>query len=284
MSEHPTTLEKRERAHFPTRLKVGTTEGMPTTVVTWNVNSLRVRKDRVLAFLKRHAPDVVCLQELKMEDAKYPRAELEDAGYHSAVHGQKTYNGVAILSRQPIENVSTGFLDGVEDDHARFVIGTIAGMRIASAYFPNGGELTSSKYAFKLLWMKRLREYLNKHENAEGRLLLCGDYNVAIDELDIAKPENWQNTVLTSDTVRDALAHIRDWGFVDTFRKHHPEGKIYSWWDYRQLAFPKNDGLRIDHIYATKALADVCTAASVDRDERKGEQPSDHAPVMATFA
>ncbi|MBK8168832.1 MAG: exodeoxyribonuclease III [Sandaracinaceae bacterium] len=257
---------------------------MPSTVVTWNVNSIKVRKERVLAFLARHSPDVVCLQELKLEEAKFPRAEIEAAGYHAAVLGQKTYNGVAILSKSPIENVHRGFADDVDDSHARFIIGTTAGMRIASAYFPNGGEQTSPKYPFKLAWMKRLRVYLDTHEKPNDDLLLCGDFNVAVDELDIAKPDQWQDTVLTSDAVRAALDEIREWGFVDAFRQQHPEGKIFSWWDYRQLAFPKNDGLRIDHIYATKGLAKRCIAAAVDREERKGAQPSDHAPVLCTFS
>lgn len=257
---------------------------MPISVVTWNVNSVRVRKDRLLAFLGRHAPDVVCLQELKAEDAKFPTDEVKAAGYHSALFGQKTYNGVAILSKTPIENVTCGFQDGVEDPQSRFIIGTTAGVRVASAYFPNGSEPTSPKYTYKKAWMGRLRAYLDHAEKPSDPLLLCGDYNVAPEDSDIAKPEAWRDTVLANDEIRMTLENVRAWGFVDTFKLHHPEGNIYSWWDYRALGFPRNDGLRIDHIYGTKSIADRCISAMVDRDERKGEGPSDHAPVICTFS
>lgn len=256
---------------------------MPISVVTWNVNSIRVRKDRLIAFLARHSPDVVCLQELKTEDAKFPLEDVKAAGYHAAIFGQKTYNGVAILSKTPIENVTCSFGDGVEDPQSRFIIGTTAGVRVASAYFPNGSEVTSPKYPYKKEWMRRLRCYLDKNEKVSDPVLLCGDYNVAPDDLDIAKPDAWRDTVLANDEIRAELENVRAWGFIDTFRTHHPEGHIYSWWDYRQLAFPKNDGLRIDHIYGTPSIAERCIAAMVDRDERKGEQPSDHAPVICTF-
>jgi exodeoxyribonuclease-3 len=252
-------------------------------IVTWNVNSIKARHDRFLAFLERHAPDVVCLQELKTEGAKFPLDPIRAAGYFAVVHGQKTYNGVAIISRSEPTDVRIGLDDGVEDPQARLVAATVAGVRILSAYFPNGQEIGSDKYAYKLSWMGRLRAYLGRHHHPSELLALCGDFNVAPDELDIAQPERWQDTVLTSDAVREALRQVARFGLVDVVRKHHPKGGIYSWWDYRQLAFAKGNGMRIDHIFVTSALAARSVGAEVDRDERKGQSPSDHAPVIARF-
>ncbi len=252
-------------------------------IVAWNVNSVRAREQRALAWLRKAEPDVVCLQELKVVDGDFPREVFLEAGYHAAVHGQKTYNGVAILSRHEPEDVRVGLRDEVEDPQARLVSARVAGVRVLSAYFPNGGEVGSDKYAYKLEWMARLRAYLDRECDPSEPLALCGDFNVARDDLDIAKPGNWVDTVLTTTEVRDALARIAEWGLRDVVREKNPDGGIYSWWDYRNLGFPKNDGLRIDHILATAPLADACTTACVDRDERKGEKPSDHAPVVAEF-
>lgn len=252
-------------------------------VVTWNVNSIRVREERALAWLKQHTPDVLCLQELKVEDHKFPLAGFEELGYEIAAHGQKTYNGVAILARGPIEDVRIGLDDGVDDDQARLIAGTVSGVRILSAYFPNGGEVDGPRYPYKLEWMKRLRDYLDRHHSPEENLLLCGDYNVAPFDDDARKLEEWKDSVLMHPDVRGALTHIADFGLHDLFRPFHPEGGVFSWWDYRQLGFQKNNGLRIDHVYATDSMKARCTAAYVDRDERKGKGPSDHAPVVFEF-
>lgn len=252
-------------------------------VVTWNVNSVRTRLDRLLAFLEREDPDIVCLQELKATEDKFPSDAVEAAGYHFAVNGQKTYNGVAVLSKSEPREISCGMDDTDWDDQARLLGVTIDDVRVYSAYFPNGGSIGSDKWEFKLGWIKRLRQYLADHHDPGDRLLVCGDSNVAIADSDVANPEKWADTVLFAEPARAALKDLMDWGLTDVFGKLNPDGGIYSWWDYRQLAFPKGDGLRIDHILATEPMAQLASEARVDRDERKGKQPSDHAPVIVTF-
>ena len=248
-------------------------------VVTWNVNSIRTRLERALRWLEREAPDVLCLQELKCTEEQFPFESLSEVGYTSSVHGQKTYNGVAILSRSEPSDVERGFGDGVEDEQARMISARVAGVRILSLYVPNGSEVGSEKYAYKLEWMQRLREYLERACQPSEPLLLCGDFNVAPDDLDVAQPENWNETVLCHSEVRAALARILDWGLVDSFRQRHPQEVAYTWWDYRNLGFPRNEGLRIDHILATEPLSRRCVDVAIDRNERKGKKPSDHAPL-----
>ena len=253
-------------------------------IATWNVNSIRARLERALAWLARQQPDVVCLQELKCTDDAFPHEAVRDAGYHAAVHGQKTYNGVAILSRSEPADVEVGLSDEVDDPQARLVSAVVDGVRVLSAYVPNGSAVGSEKYAYKLDWLDRLREHLGRRFAPSDQVILCGDLNVARFDDEVASPDEWAATVLCHPTARDALERVREWGFTDLFRKHHPEGGLFSWWDYRAGAFHRNDGLRIDHIFATEPLAARCTAAEVDRDERKGAKPSDHAPLVATFA
>ena len=253
-------------------------------VATWNVNSIRTRLDRALRWLEKEAPDVLCLQELKTRDETFPFEPLRQAGYHAAVYGQKTYNGVAILSRSEAQEVERGFGDGVDDPQARFISARVQGLRVISVYVPNGSEVGSEKYAYKLDWMRRLVDYLERSRDRSEELLLCGDFNVAPDDSDVAQPEQWKESVLCHPEMRAALQRIFDWGLVDSFRKHHPQGGVYTWWDYRNLGFPRNNGLRIDHILATEALSRRCVSAAVDRDERKGKQPSDHAPLHITLA
>lgn len=253
-------------------------------LATWNVNSIKARKDRALSWLEQHQPDVLCIQELKVEDKGFPKSEVEALGYHCAIHGQKTYNGVAILSRTPPEEVTQGLGDGVDDTHARLISAKVDGVRILSAYFPNGQEVGSDKFAYKLEWMKRLRAYLDTHCDAHAdEVALCGDFNVAPFDDDIARLKEFQGGVLACDEVRDALAAIRDFGLVDVFRPFHPDGRVYSWWDYRGGGFERGNGLRIDHVYATARLARRSIGAIVDREERKGKLPSDHAPVVVEF-
>lgn len=249
-------------------------------VATWNVNSVRSRLDRVVAWLAANQPDALCLQETKTEDKTFPFEALQAAGYHIAHHGQKTYNGVAILSKTPAEDVVRGFGDDEDDPQSRFIAGTVGGVRILSAYIPNGSELDSPKYQYKLRWLARLRQHLDRHYTKDRPLLLCGDFNVAPDERDVHDPGKWERTVLFSPDIRAALAEVAKFGLVDTFRLHHQDGGKFSWWDYRMLAFPRNEGLRIDHVFATAPIADRCKAASIDREERKGKQASDHAPVV----
>ena len=254
-------------------------------VATWNVNSIKVRKDRVLAWLELHQPDVLCLQELKGPTENFPYEAVESLGYRAAVYGQKAYNGVAIVSRNEPEAVVTGFGHDPEDPQARLISAVIEGVTMYSAYFPNGGTLESDKYPYKLDWMKKLATTLAERHNLETeQVAFCGDFNVAPFDDDIARPDEWAGGVLASDEVRDALKTIADLGFEDVFRPFHPEGQVYSWWDYRGRGFERDNGLRIDLVYATARLAARTVGAIVDREERKGESPSDHAPVIVEFA
>jgi exodeoxyribonuclease-3 len=253
-------------------------------LATWNVNSVRARKERVWAWLDAHAPDVLCLQETKVVDDAFPLDELGERGYDAAVHGQKTYNGVAILSRLPLADIARGFDDGEPDEQARLVAATVGGIRVISAYVPNGKEVGHEKYQYKLAWMERLHAFLARTCDPDQPVFLCGDFNVAPEDRDIWDPALWEGKILCSDAERAALQKIVDWGFVDAFRLHHEEGGLYSWWDYRQLAFPKGRGLRIDFAFITRPLADRCSDAVIDRDARKGKQPSDHAPVVVTLS
>ena len=250
-------------------------------IASWNVNSLKARKERLLAWLEKQRPDVVCLQETKLEDAAFPHDELAQVGSHGLAHGQKTYNGVAILSREPIELVRIGMADEVDDLQARLLSARAGPLQVLSVYVPNGGEAGSEKLVYKLRWLERLLAHLDRHYGPDAQLVLCGDLNIAPEARDVARPEEWQGSVLCLPEVRAAFAKLVAWGLTDCFRIHHPEGGFYSWWDYRQLCFTKNNGLRIDHILATRSVAAGCTSAWIDREQRKGKLPSDHAPVLA---
>jgi exodeoxyribonuclease III len=252
-------------------------------IATWNVNSIRARQDRLLAWLGQAQPDVVCLQELKVTDDAFPYAALEAAGYHAAVHGQKTYNGVAILSRTPAADVCRGLGDGADDPQARFLAARIGALQVVSAYVPNGQVVGAPAYDYKLAWLARLRAFLEKQCRPGAPLVVCGDFNVARDDRDVSRPAAWAESVLFHPDARAALEHVLGWGLVDVVRQRHGDELLLSWWDYRMLAFPKNDGLRLDYIFATPPLAGCCTSAEIDRQQRKGEKPSDHAPVIAVF-
>jgi exodeoxyribonuclease-3 len=255
-------------------------------IATWNVNSIRARLARVCRWLEREAPDILCLQELKAAEDAFPRDEIREVGYHAAVYGQKTYSGVAILSGTEPEAIIRGMGPGDQDPEARLISATVLGVRVISAYFPNGRAVGSAAYRYKLEWMDRLRAFLEATASATDALVLAGDFNVAPRDVDVEDAETWSDSVLCHAESRAALARIKDWGFVDLFEMHHPEGRVYSWWDYQRLAFPRNDGLRIDHLWGTAPLAQRCTRAWIDRDERKGKKtdtPSDHAPVVTEF-
>ena len=255
-------------------------------LASWNVNSIRTRGDRLLRWLEAQRPDVLCLQELKAAEAQFPFESVRAAGYEAAIFGQKAYNGVAILVREGhhLEDVLLGLDDAVDDSAARLVSARVSGTQIVTVYVPNGQVVGSDKYAYKLEWFRRLRSFLERRHRPTEPLVLCGDFNVAPEPRDVERPKEWERSVLFHPDVRAALKELMSWGLVDTFRLHHSEGGFYSWWDYRMLSFPKNDGLRLDLILATEPLAGRCTDASIDRNERKGKLPSDHAPVLATFA
>lgn len=253
------------------------------TIATWNVNSIRARIERVGAWLAAHKPDVVCLQETKVEDKDFPYMVFEMAGYHAVHHGQKTYNGVAILATSALEDVKAGLDDGEDDAQCRLIAATVRGVRVVSAYIPNGESLESPKFAYKLRWMERLRAYLDRNADPAKPLALCGDYNVAPEARDVHDPALWENSTLYHERVRAALAEVAAFGLTDAYRRVVDEAGKFSWWDYRMLAFPKNHGLRIDHVYVTAPLAGRVMQAVIDREARKGKQPSDHAPVVVTF-
>lgn len=249
-------------------------------IASWNVNSVRARQARLLAWLERHHPDVVCVQETKVADDDFPHAELAGLGYSAVTRGQRSYNGVAIVSRLPLADVTSAFDDGGLDDQARFIAATAGGVRVISVYIPNGQAPGTDAYAFKLEWMRRLRRALDRHHAADQPLVLAGDFNVAPEDRDVWDPPRWHESIMCTTGERNALAEIVGFGLTDAFRQLHPEGGHYSWWDYRLRAYEKNRGLRIDHVYVTAPLVDRVAAAAIDRDERAGKLPSDHAPVI----
>jgi exodeoxyribonuclease III len=259
-------------------------------LATWNINSIRVRLDRLFAWIDRHRPDVLCMQETKVEDARFPVEGFAERGYQLAIHGQRTYNGVAIASLRPLADVARGFPpagerppDGEEPPEARLVSARIDGVRVVCAYVPNGQAPGTLKYERKLTWMDQLRRHLADSCDLSAPLALCGDFNVAPEDRDVHDPVAWAGQIHCSEPERQALRDIVAVGLVDGLRHLRPEPGLYTWWDYRQLAFPRNHGLRIDHVLLTPPLVARLTDVTIDRDERKGKQPSDHVPVIATF-
>ncbi len=253
-------------------------------VATWNVNSVRARLDRLLAFLARHGPDAVCLQETKVTDADFPREPLEAAGWKAVTHGQKTYNGVAILSREEPADVERGMGGSDGDPEARLIPATVKGVRVVSAYVPNGKAVGSDKWDTKLRWLSRLQVWAASRLDASRPSVLCGDFNIAPEDRDAKNPGRWRDSVLCHPDARAAFESLKGLGLVDALRKVRPDDEVFTWWDYRELGFPKNDGLRIDHLLVTPPLAARLVSVTVDRDERKGKLPSDHAPVIAEFS
>ncbi len=253
-------------------------------IATWNVNSVQARLPLVLQWLGSARPDVLCLQEIKCEASRFPSEEFAALGYRSEIYGQRTYNGVAILSRQPCEDVQRGFPDDETGAHARLLAATVEGVRVVNVYVPNGQSVGTDKYKFKLGWMKRLREYLDEECWTDADVLLCGDFNVAPEDEDVHDPALWRGRILCSPPERAALEEIKEWGFIDSFRQHTKGGGHFSWWDYRAGSFRRNTGMRIDHVWISEPLAERCTDCLIDKEPRGWERPSDHTPVVATFA
>ncbi|WP_186212184.1 exodeoxyribonuclease III [Burkholderia gladioli] len=255
-------------------------------IATWNVNSLNVRKQHVLDWLATSHADVLCLQELKLTDDKFPKADLEAAGYRSWFTGQKTYNGVAILVRDTLGVDETDVvknIPGFEDTQQRVIAATVNGVRIVSAYFPNGQAPDSEKFVYKLQWLDALQAWLKDELTRHPKLALLGDYNIAPEDRDVHDPAKWEGQNLVSPQERAHFAALLEMGFVDAFRHFEQPEKTFTWWDYRMMGFRRNAGLRIDHILLSPALAGTLTACEVDRVPRTWEQPSDHTPVIATI-
>lgn len=251
-------------------------------IATWNVNSLRVRLNHVLTWLADNQPDVLVLQETKIVDADFPNVELEQAGYTAVYSGQRTYNGVAILSRIRGTDIVTDF-SALADPQRRILGVTLGDIRILNVYIPNGESVVSEKYLYKLNWLTHLTSYLEQQLKTYPRLAIMGDFNIAPSDLDVHDPAAWAGKVLFSDKERAAFQGFLDLGLIDCFRQQQPNEKQFTWWDYRLNAFKRNLGLRIDHILASPGLAQHCSRCYIDKTPRSWERPSDHAPVVAEF-
>lgn len=249
-------------------------------IATWNVNSVRARLPRVIAWLQKASPDLVCVQETKVEDALFPRDAFEQIGYRCEIFGQKTYNGVALLSKEPCEDVRRGFPNDAEGQR-RLIDARFHNIRVVNVYVPNGESVESEKFTYKREWLAKLETYLRENCDFTKPVLLCGDFNIAPEDRDVHDPERWRGKVLFHPDEHAALAKIKGLGLKDTFRKFHEESGLFSWWDYRMGAFPRGWGLRIDLILMNELLQKNCVGVEIDREERKGTQPSDHAPVVA---
>ncbi len=255
---------------------------MPT-LATWNVNSLKVRLPQVLDWLRANPVDALCLQELKLTDDAFPAHKLVAAGYHSVFTGQKTYNGVAILSREPVQQVQYN-LPNFEDAQRRLIAATLHnGMRVVCGYFPNGQAVDSDKFVYKLAWLDALHAYIQEQMRAYPMLALGGDYNIAPQDADVHDPDAWRNQLHCSVPERSRFQALLDLGLTDAYRCFDQAPKSYSWWDYRMLGFQKNKGLRIDHWLLSAQLRSQLSACTIDRAPRKWDQPSDHAPVLVRF-
>ncbi len=252
-------------------------------LATWNVNSLKVRLPQVLQWLADNPVDVLCLQETKLTDDKFPAAEIEAAGYHVAFNGQKTYNGVAILSRHPLLDVVHNN-PHYADEQQRLIAATINGVRVICAYIPNGQAPDSDKFQYKMAWLEGLHVWLAQELEAHPQLALLGDYNIAPEDRDVHDPAAWVGQNLVSEPERAHFQAMIARGFTDAFRMFEQPEKLFSWWDYRMMGFRRNAGMRIDHILLSPELAKRCTACLIDKVPRKWEQPSDHTPVVATLA
>lgn len=252
-------------------------------IATWNVNSLKVRLPQVLAWLEKYAPDVLCLQETKLEDGRFPVAEIAAAGYRAVYSGQKTYNGVAILSRETCDGIAAG-VPGFEDAQKRVLAASVCGIRVVCVYVPNGESVDSDKYRYKLDWLAALNGWLRTELERFPRLAVLGDFNIAPEPRDVHDPAVWEGQVLYSVPEREAFRALIGLGLVDAFRLFEQPARSFTWWDYRLNAFRRKMGLRIDHVLLSHELAARCTACTVDTEPRAAERPSDHAPVMADLA
>jgi exodeoxyribonuclease-3 len=252
-------------------------------ITTWNVNSLRMRMTHVVDFLREHRPDVLCLQETKVQDEQFPREPLEDEGYEVVFTGQKAYNGVAIVAAASPSSVIKGFPDDGPEADKRVIGCDVGPWRVLNLYCPNGQDVGADKYRYKLDWFRRLRAFLDRDYAADQRVVVVGDFNVALDDRDVHDPAWWHEKILCSTPERQAMRNVMAFGLADGLRLHRQEGGIYTWWHYRAGAAAKDDGLRIDYVLCSTPAAQRCTEVIVHKDERSKKQPSDHVPVTAVF-
>ena len=252
-------------------------------IATWNVNSLKVRLAQVVDWLEKERPDVLALQETKTPDEKFPLAEFEAAGYQASYSGQKTYNGVAVLSKSPATDPITD-IPSLDDPQRRILAVSVEGVRVVNLYVVNGQEVGSEKFEYKLHWLERVSAYLRSELGEHRHLVVLGDFNIAPQDRDVHDPDLWREKILCSAPEREALNKMLEAGLVDVFRQFDQPDKSFSWWDYRFAAFRRNRGMRIDLILASRELARQCTGSTIDTDPRKHERPSDHTPVLAEFA
>ena len=251
-------------------------------LASWNVNSLKIRLDQVLAWVEEHQPTLLGLQETKLTDDKFPVAAIEAIGYQCAFSGQPTYNGVAILSREPVTDIVTD-VPGLDDPQRRIIAATVGDLRFINLYVVNGKAVGSDKYAYKLDWLEHVYEFVAGECERFDDVAVVGDFNIAPDDRDVHDPAEWHEKILCSTPERDALGRFFDLGFADSFRLHHDDGGIFSWWDYRAAGYRRKLGLRIDLVLTSPALSERCSASYVDEEPRRNERPSDHAPVVAEF-
>ncbi|MBS9385538.1 MAG: exodeoxyribonuclease III [Dolichospermum sp. BR01] len=258
-------------------------------IATWNVNSVRTRLEQVINWLTENPVDVLCLQETKVIDKDFPNLAFENLGYYPYISGQKSYNGVALISRQPLTDVNVGFgailpeIASAWDEQKRVISGVIEGVRIVNLYVPNGSAIGSDKYEYKLGWLKILKEYLQTLLLSNPAISMCGDFNIALEDIDINDKVKIDNHIMASELERQALRDVLSLGFGDAFRKFNNAGENYSWWDYRTAAFKRNLGWRIDHHYLTPTLYERAQSCTIDIEPRKLVQPSDHTPVILEF-
>jgi len=252
-------------------------------LASWNVNSLKVRLDQVLEWLNANQPDVLGLQETKLKNENFPVEAVQEAGYQAAFSGQATYNGVALLSRKPAEDVRQEIPD-FEDPHRRVIAGTFDGVRVINLYVVNGKAVGDEKYEWKLQWLDAVTRWIAEEAKTHEKLAVMGDFNIAPEDRDVHDPEAWHERILCSTPERTALENMMTLGLTDTYRLFDQPERVYSWYDYRQMAFRRKMGLRIDLVLASKAMAEKCTASDIDLEPRRNERPSDHAPVSAEFA
>ncbi|MCF6287983.1 MAG: exodeoxyribonuclease III [Proteobacteria bacterium] len=251
-------------------------------IVSWNVNSLKVRLGQVLDWCNENSPDILAIQETKLTDDKFPQPEIEDVGYHVVFSGQPTYNGVCIISSSPATDIITD-VDGLDDPQKRIIAATIDDVRIINLYVVNGSEPESEKYQYKMHWLQQVTKFISQQLAKYEHVVVLGDFNIAPDDRDVYDPVYWQDKILCSPKERDKLTGMLDLGLDDTFRLLHDDGGHYSWWDYRMGCFPRDLGLRIDLILVNESMAEMLTSAYIDKEPRTWQRPSDHTPVIAEF-